>query len=547
MKRLLARLGFALAVALVTSACGGSGAGDKTGPAAGGSPAAAGAGAPSGQGQAKEKVGGTLTIATPKDAIKLDPGRTNDQPSMAVIDQIFDTLVALNKNQELVPAVAESWTVSPDGKSWTFKIRKGIQFHDGSELTAEDVAFSFQRILDVPEAESQKRSKISMISKITVVDPNTVRFDLAYPYAPFLGAARQHIVPKKVVESVGEAAFAKQPVGSGPFKFKSWKRDEGITLVRHENYWRKKPNLDSVVFRPIPDATVAGMAGITGEVDVVEDLSGQLIGRATEAKLRVDRVEGMNYFWIGFTQYAPPYNNLKFRQMVAHAIDLDQAIPTIFQDAATRAYGPVAPGLWPRDLEAMKAGAPKPDRTRAAQLFDELVKEGVMTKTAPVLFHVNNDPPRQKLAEYVVTSLKEIGVNAQLKVDEWTPYLANLTKDKQGQMYILGTTPAIMDPDAVFNWLFSSESNQGGVILGLKKSAIDDQLLEARQTNDRAKRETIYKDVQKKVMLEQIYHIPAYHRNVVRAIHPRVHDLATSPLGDWPLVTADANVWVDPK
>jgi peptide/nickel transport system substrate-binding protein len=494
------------------------------------------------------KAGGTLTIASAKDAIKLDPGRTNDIPSMNVIDQIFDTLVALNSKHEIVPMVAESWTQMPDGKSFTFTIRKDITFHNGDRLTAEDVAFSFQRILDAPEAASQKRSRISMIEKITVVDPHTVTFDLQYSYAPFIGATRMHIVPKKVVEAVGEEEFAKSPVGSGPFKLSSWRRDDGITLVRNDQYWLKKPNLDRVIFKPVPESTVAAMAVITGEVDIVEALSGQMRSRVQEAGLKVTQDEGMNYYWIGFTQYASPYNNQKFRQMVAHAIDLDAAIPAIFQDGtATRAYGPVMPGLWPRDLETMKGRAHAYDLAKAKQLFEELIAEGVMTKQTQVTFHVNNDPPRQKVAEYAVSSLRDIGVNAQIIVEEWSVYLGRLVGGEVGQMYILGTTPAILDPDAVFNWLYSVDGNHGGVILGLDRSSVDDMLLEARQTDDQARRESLYKAIQEKMVLEQVYHIPAYHLNVVRAVHPRVQDLTISPLGNWPLVTVDANVWVDKK
>lgn len=548
MRRWGSMMAVLLAFAVLVSACSGGGStGEKE------APSGTEQGQPSGQSQggsqqgtAKEPVeGGTLTIATVKDAIKLDPGRTNDGPSMNVIDQIVDTLVVRNQKNEIVPHVAESWTQSDDATSFTFHIRRGIKFHDGSELTAKDVAFSFQRILDAPEAASQKRSKISMIKQITVEDDYTVRFDLEYPYAPFLGAARQHIVPKDVVETVGEEAFAKNPVGSGPFKFDSWKRDEGITLVANKEYWLKRPHLDKLLFRPVPEGTVAAMSVIAGEVDIVENLSGQMRQAVEQADLQVKSVEGMSYYWIGFTQHAAPYNNRKFRQMVAHAIDLDKAIPAIFtNDTASRAYGPVMPGLWPRDLDHMRSNAYKQDQVKAKQLFEELVAEGVMTKDTPVIFHINNDPPRQKVAEYVVSSLKEIGVNAQVKVDEWSIYLNRLVQEKVGQMYILGTTPAIIDPDAVFHWLYSVDGNHGGVILGRKRSDVDEMLLEARQLTDMTRREEMYKAIQRRMVLEEVYHIPAYHLNQVRAVRPRVQDLIISPMGDWPLVTVDNNVWL---
>jgi peptide/nickel transport system substrate-binding protein len=493
-------------------------------------------------------TGGTLTITTAKDAIILDPGRTNDIPSMNINDQIFDTLVALDADLNIVPWVAESWEANDDGTRWVFTIRDDVRFHDGTALTSADVAFSFQRILDAPEAASQKRSRIAMIESIETPDASTVVFNLAFPYAPFLGAARMHIVPKQVVEAVGEEAFGNDPVGSGPFQFESWRRDDAVVLVANEDYWLKTPNLARVVFQPVPDSTVAALGAITGDTDIVENLSGQMIERVRAANVDVQTVSGLNYFWIGFTQYDSPYDNAKFRQMVAHAIDLDSAIPVIFTNAAaTRALGPVAPGLWPRDAEALAEDSLSHDPERARQLFDELVAEGVMTRETPVVFHVNNDPPRQRVAEYVVNSLQALGVNAELVVDEWSVYLGNLINDGEGQMYILGTTPAIIDPDAVFNWLFSSESNQGGVILGLERSEIDDLLGEARRITDEERRVELYTAVQDTVLYEQTYHIPGYHTNVVAAVNPRVHDFAVSPLGTWRLVTADTNVWVDDR
>lgn len=496
---------------------------------------------------AQEPVaGGTLKITTVKDAIVLDPGRTNDAASSHIYDQIFDTLVTFNSDLDIVPSIAASWEVTEDGARWQFNLRDDVLFHDGSPLTSEDVAFSFQRILDAPEAASQKRSKIAMIDSIETPDATTVVFNLSFPYAPFLGAALQHIVPKQIVEGIGEAEFASNPVGSGPFKFHSWTRDEAVVLVANEEYWLKTPNLARVEFRPVPDSTVAALGAIAGETDVVEGLSGQMIERVRAANVDVQTVAGLNYYWIGFTQYDTPYDNATFRRMVAHAVDLDSAIPVIYPNgAATRALGPVAEGLWPRNVEALEAKTIPYDPDEAKRLFQELQADGVMTAETPVVFHINNDPPRQKVAEYVVNSLQAIGVNAVLKVDEWSVYLGNLIDDEDGQLYILGTVPAIIDPDAVFNWLFSCESNQGGVILGLTCSELDDWLFEARNITDQERRAELYEAVLDVVLFDEVYHIPAYHLTQNIAVNRRVHDLQVSPLGVWNLVTPDANVWVE--
>jgi len=493
------------------------------------------------------KDGGTLTIAVAKDVYTLDPGRTNDLQSQRVYSLIFDTLVTNNKKFQIISSVAESWS-DVGAKEWTFKLKRGIKFTDGTELTSEDVAYSFQRILDVPEAASQKRSKISMIERIETPDKYTVKFYLSFPYAPFLGAAAQHIVPKHVVESVGEKEFGRKPVGSGPFTLKEWILDDHVTLSRNETYWRAKPHLGQIVFRPIPDPTVAAMAAIAGEVDVVEQLQGSTIDKVKGAGVDVKIAEGMTYYPVAFRMYGPPYDNVKFRKMVYYSTDMDSAIAVVLPNGTGyRAYTPVILGVWPRDVEHAKSVALKQDKAKAKALFEELIAEGVMTKATPVVFLSNEDSVRVKLFEIMVTNLKEIGVNAQLKVLEYSAWLDSVVKQKVPCICCLGCTAAILDPDAIFNWQFSCGSNLGGNILGLKRSEIDDMLAQARTTTDRGVRETLYKKIEKWVIEENVYHIPAYTLNTVIAVNKRVHGLEPSPDGYWRILIEDTNVWVDPK
>lgn len=502
------------------------------------------ASAPTGVGAAE--AGGTLRIGITADVVKLDPHRVNDCFSTYVFDEMFDTLVALDDQLNFLPHVAESWQATPDGLSWTFKIRKNIKFHDGSALTAKDVSFSFHRILDVPEAVSGKLSKVNMIDKVDVLDDYTVRFHLKRPYAPFVGAARQHIVPQAIVERVGEEAFNRQPVGSGPFKFQSWKKGEQVVLVRNDEYWLRKPNLQSVVFRPIEEGTTRGLALMAGEVDMVDNLLPQMIDRVKGAGLDVIIKPSLSYTYLASRLYEPPYNNVKFRMMVQHAVDVDRLVATVYGQGATRAYGPVEPGLWPRDENAWKTETLKYDPTKAKVLLAELVKEGVMTAETSVTVHVSQGQP-EKIGEIVVTSLKQIGVNAKLKVSEWTAFLNNVINTKEGEIYTLGTSPAQPDPDAVFAWLFATASNNGGNILGLKavdNKQVDDLIAKGAATTDRRAREEIYSRVNRTVIFDQHYHIPLAYPNQVLAKSRKVQDPIAMPIcGSW-IVTKQHNTWI---
>jgi peptide/nickel transport system substrate-binding protein len=258
----------------------------------------------------------------------------------------------------------------------------------------------------------------------------------------------------------------------------------------------------------------------------------------------------MNYYWIGFRQYASPYTNVKFRQMVNSAIDMDGIIANVLLNGTgSRAYGVVPPGLWPRDLDFMKANAIQQDKELAKQLFAELIAEGVMTSETEVVFHVNQDAVRELIGEIIVSELQSIGVNAVLKISEWAAYLDAVIKTEEPCMYMLGTTPKIPDPDAVFSWLFSSGedgSTHGSLILGLSEQPeINQLLLEARTTPDQSQREELYKEIQRWAITENAYHIPAFHLSVTMAHSTKVHGLVALPSQIWMLCTETANVWVD--
>jgi len=493
---------------------------------------------------ASAKSGGALVIATAQDAYILDPGVTNDLASNRICDQIFDTLVAFDEDLNLIPHIATDWYVSEDNLSWTFELREGVKFHDGTELTAEDVLFSFNRILNMTAADTQKRSKIEMIESIEALDDYTVVFHLSNPFAPFPEAARMHILPKHLGD---RADFASSPVGSGPFEFVGWERDEQIVLKRNENYWLTRPNLDKVIFKPIPDGIVASMALLTGEVNAVENVLSQTIPQFQKARdVDVLYAEGMNYYWIGFRLYGPPYDDIRFRQMVYYSTNVDEMVESIFEyDTGTRAYGPVAPGLWPRDLDYMKSIAIEKDWDKAKELFNELIADGVMERDTPVYFRVNEDPIRMKIAEIVTTNLQKIGVNAKMEVIEWSAYLDWATKSTDPGIYMLGTTPTIVDPDAIFHWLFSPTGTQGGAILGLGDHKAVPWILEARESADPVLREELYKKTQRWAIEEELLHIPAYHQNVVIAVNNKVHGLKPAPNGMWFIATSFTNVWID--
>ena len=497
--------------------------------------------------QAQAAAQQRLVIGMGSEPTHLDPMRSNDSSSQSAYNLIFDRLVTLDASLKPIPAAAESWTTSDDGLTYTFTLRNGITFTDGSPLTSEDVKFSFDRILD-PANASDKRSFISMIKQVEAVDPRTVRMTLGEPYAPFLYQARQHILPKKIVEQMGEQ-FTRKPVGSGPFKVDTWNTNDRLILKRNDAYWLAKPKLEEVVIRPIPDQATQASNLQAGDVDIIETVnaaSWQTL--QADKNLNVLTVPSANYEFIGFSQMGKlkPLSDKRFRQAIALAVDYDAVVKALYprDELATRAFSTIPPSWFPgEDAEALKALMPKKDTAKAKALLDELVADGTMPADYTIKMIVNDSTDRKRIGEVVVTSLKALGRQADLQVMEWGAYLARLRENKYDELFMLSTIPQAPDPDASLNWLFYSQGTQGK-FLGLPADTdLDKKILQARASRDQQERDRLYNDCLKQV-IGDYYHIPQFWKNIVVAHNKKVDGLQPSPLWDWNLVTSFSNVGI---
>jgi peptide/nickel transport system substrate-binding protein len=233
-----------------------------------------------------------------------------------------------------------------------------------------------------------------------------------------------------------------------------------------------------------------------------------------------------------------PFTDLRFRQVVYLATDFDAAIKAVFPpEIGTRAYGTVPPGLWPQDVEHLKGVALPKDQARAKALFQQLVDEGVMPKDYTITVAPPPDDARIKIAEVMVTNLKEAGANAEMLRVEWATY-SQITREDRNLIFFLGTTPAIPDPDANVRWLFSKESVHGKY-LNIEQfkeyPEWDAQITKAQRSPSREEREGIYRDLVR-TMMQQVVHLPLYHKNAVMAHRDYVKNLDVNLLIEWDLV-----------
>lgn len=290
-----------------------------------------------------------LTVAITADVSTLDPGMDNAGLSQAVVRNMFDTLVERDRDYKWVGLAAESWkVVSPT--RWEFTIRKGMQFWNGDEVTADDVAFSFNRVLD-PANKSPLAAFISVITEVQAPDRYTAAVMTKSAFTPLLIVLNAiPIISKSAAQATGLAAFGKNPMGSGPFKLTEWVKDDHITMAANANYWHGKPKLDQLTFKPIAEGATRAAALQTGQVGLVMDLPEQFINDVkSKSELQVSVIAGGRTHQFIMDSTIKPFNDVRVRQAVAYAIDYDSIITKVLGGNATRNCQVVSPDTFGYD------------------------------------------------------------------------------------------------------------------------------------------------------------------------------------------------------
>jgi len=291
----------------------------------------------------------TIVVALGVDKIvTLDPGNYRDRDTETVIRNMFDALVTRTPEGNVVPEVAESWE-TPDPKTYIFKLREGVKFHDGHILDADDVVFTFERVLKengISGKTSPRKGLLGPLEKVEKVDARTVKFTLTNAFSVFPQAlCHFQIVPKHYVEKVGDEEFAERPIGAGPFKFKEGRLDEEIVMERFDEYYGGSPDLppvgkaqvQTVIFRMMPDPTTRAAALKAGEVHIIDKVPPSIAKELEkDDRLQVQRVPGTRVYAIEMCLTKPPFDDVRVRQALNYAINWDEILKTIYEGNGER-------------------------------------------------------------------------------------------------------------------------------------------------------------------------------------------------------------------
>ena len=443
--------------------------------------------------------GGTLSIGWVAGAKTLDPHLSVQWPERFVLYMVFNTLVAVDKNFNVVPELARSWQVSPDGRRVTFQLQRGVKFHDGTDFTADIVKWNIERVLD-PQLKSPQRSQLEpAVAAVTAVDPHTVTLELKKPFAPLLAALAERpgfMVSPAAVKKLGDG-FGRNPVGTGPFRFVDWVADSRVTLERFPDYWDKgKPYLDKVVFRVVPDPTVRLTMVRTGEVDIATDVDAKDVPTLQgDQRLQVAELNPPAR-WTGLQWQVdkPPFNNKALREAIALAIDRVELRDVLLLGFGEPARGPVTPGLWWFDPGFKGIGTDIEAAKR--KLAEAGYPNGFRYK-----FTVTNTPQWIRLAELLQGQLQRINVTLDLELANPADAYALVVQRKTNWTHTNWTQRG--DPSGLLTILFHSKGFANTT--GYANPRVDELLDQAATIYEPERRKGLYHEAERLIVADVPY------------------------------------------
>src|SRR5881296_2275400 len=451
----------------------------------------AGAAAAGAQGRGKEIVVGLGAEPRTMLAATIVDWTTNN-----MLEHIYDRLLDRDpKTFKPKPMLAESWRIVND-TTWEFKLRKGVKFHNGEAFTAPSVKATIDYALD-PASKSHFAAAAywGFVREVQVVDDHTVRFLTKQPWPNLIDSAsltNSLIMPAKALRELGPAKLAEKPIGTGPFRFVEWKRDERLVLEKNPDYWQGPADASRVTFRFIPEFSARLAALLSGEIDIMKDVpphAVEAVERSGRARLRSAVSSRINY--LALVNLRPgPMHDLRVRRALNHAVDVDELIAQVLKGRATKICGPLSPA----NVDYAPVECYKHDPARAVALFKEA---GVVPKALSLTLDTPSGryPLDKDVSLAIAAQLQRLGIKVNVVVNEWGTHLDKIKNRNTGEMFFLGWGPALhgqgtMQPLFLADQTYSSYGNN---------KTIDEKISRAQTLLDPKARAEAYAELQRLV------------------------------------------------
>jgi ABC-type transport system substrate-binding protein len=409
-----------------------------------------------------------LVVGTGTDASTLDPHLCTDSATEVINKNIYNNLVRFDTNMKLVPDLATEWKLAKDGLTWSFNLRRGVTFQDGTPFNAAAVKFNIERVLD-PRTASARRSVLAMVKSVEVVDDTDVKIVTSYPCGSFLFQMAHPVaamVSPAAVAKWGNQKFGLNPCGTGPFKLVRWDSGEKLEFAPFEHYFEGAPKLKSLTYKIIPEDSTRALLLESGRIDVAFRLPVTEIQRLTaDRTLGIITTPTIMTMYVALNNQKGPFKDPRVRQALNYAVNKASIVKDVVDGYATVADSVIPPGVW----GYAKIGAYPFDPAKARKLLAQMAAVGV-----------------------------------KMKIQTWD-FQALMSEVKKGQFdsVLLGWSASSADADQAMYPVFESTQWPPNSNRALYKNAMVDKLLNgARKETNPIKRAQMYKDAQKQIMAD---------------------------------------------
>jgi len=431
-----------------------------------------------------------LKIAIWEDVSTFDPGwMTSGERELAIMSCLFNGLVKYKEGSwDIVPDLAESWDVAPDGLSVVFHLRKDVQFHKGyGEMTAEDVKFSYERILD-PALKSPEKGQWEQLDHVEIVDKYTVKLIFKTQkvtlFTSLLPMNTGYIVSQKAVKSLGHEKFGKNPVGTGPYELASWKPKQHVKLQRFDKYWGETPKINNIAFLPIAEDSTCETALKTGEIHIGRSSMINYKSFEKNSKFNVYSKPPFKTYWLGMTVNKAPFDKIELREAFRYAVNVDTIVEAAFYGTAKRANTVLPPGLPDYWKEA-------PAYKQNIKMAKSLMKKGGKPDGFTVKLFVPANDAERIMAEVIKANAAKAGINVIIEVKEIGAFNDAANKGET-DAYIQFYTSTI-DPYYIMQWFAGESWNPSQ----WRNAEFTNLMKMGNSESDPGKRNQIYVDAQK--------------------------------------------------
>lgn len=483
-------------------------------------------------------AGDTLIYGRGGDANTLDPIRTDIGEAVKVMTNLYDTLITYDEETtELVPSLATSWSASEDGREWTFKLRNDVLFHDGTKLDADAVVFSIERLLASGDGIPRPyQPNYRIIENVTAADKHTVVFRLKEPSAVFLQNMAMFpasIVSPAAVEKHGDA-FSTNPVGTGPFKFASWQRNQWIKLEAFDDHWRGGPGVAQLIFLSVSENATRAQQLRRGESHIADDLSpSELDALADTPGMVVQQETGLNVAYLSMQMEKEPLNHRDVRLAIAQAIDKQALIKIAYGGKAEPAVNMSPPDMWGYNDQIKDRPY---DVAKARQLLEECAKrEGFSLPLELSLAMMNQPrpymPQPEQVGSFIKDSLAEIGIRVTLEPRTVNEHFEHVMAGRH-QLALAGWQT---DNNDIDNFLYSlldidNISDKGNNLSRYRNDRVHELLLAGQRESDPEKRLPLYLEAQE-LIFEDVPTVPLAHAQFRVAHTARLKGYRLHPTG----------------